>query len=194
MGSTPGSGKIFTESDWKTEATEMYLAYSYTKLHCEKLAWQFHEQKEINVVVINPGVVLGPTAGSMLYETTEMIGNIETGKSSRFALLNIGLQIGDVRDVSQAHISAMEKNDAKGRYICVAQYGEGYIKAPSALIRFVKEYDFNPPTLYTDLNTPFWKYVMQIVSYGLTKMAVQTFRAWKGKSFPFSNRKNTSRT
>jgi cinnamoyl-CoA reductase len=82
------------------------------KTMTEKAAWALARDKELDMVVINPAIVLGPKlltsrASIMNY----LQGMKELPQSGLFAYLH-------VEDLAQIHISALEITKASGRYIC----------------------------------------------------------------------------
>ncbi|KAI4373661.1 hypothetical protein MLD38_011764 [Melastoma candidum] len=90
--------------------------YMLSKTLAEEAAWNFTNEKGIDMVVINPAVVIGP-----LLQPT-----LNTGSSEILNLLN-GSEIFDdmpsgwvnVRDVVEAHVKAFEAPSARGRYCLV---------------------------------------------------------------------------
>ncbi|CAK9225173.1 unnamed protein product [Sphagnum jensenii] len=82
------------------------------KTMTEKAAWALARDKELDMVVINPAIVLGPKittsrASIMAY----LKGVKELPQSGLFAYVH-------VEDLAQAEISAFEIPEASGRYIC----------------------------------------------------------------------------
>ncbi|GKV13824.1 hypothetical protein SLEP1_g24797 [Rubroshorea leprosula] len=90
------------------------LWYMLSKTLAEDAAWKFAKDNGIDLVTINPGVVIGPILQPTLNFTVELILNIVTGRElpplNRFV---------DVRDVAYAHIQAFEIPSAAGRYCIV---------------------------------------------------------------------------
>uniref|UniRef100_A0A7I4DFC8 NAD-dependent epimerase/dehydratase domain-containing protein n=1 Tax=Physcomitrium patens TaxID=3218 RepID=A0A7I4DFC8_PHYPA len=82
------------------------------KTMAEKAAWSLARDKELDMVVINPAIVLGPKVfGTTQCIFTYLKGVKELPQSGLFAYAH-------VEDVAKAHISALEVSDASGRYIC----------------------------------------------------------------------------
>lgn len=113
-------GTPVDENDWNVRSSLKFLPYYYSKVLAEKAAWKFVEEDapEMKLVVINPVLVLGPSLVTLLNETAKVIMGIVTGGFG--GILDLTFPIVDVRDVSEAHIRAMESDVAQGRYICVA--------------------------------------------------------------------------
>jgi len=115
-------GDAFTEDDWNTTSNLTHQPYSYSKVAAEKAAWEMSRaQDRWDLVVINPGFVLGPslTMGSdstSLKTIRQFVdGNLRTGAPE----LEFGVV--DVRDIAMAHIKAGFTPDANGRHICVSR-------------------------------------------------------------------------
>ncbi|KAL2239939.1 UNVERIFIED_CONTAM: Cinnamoyl-CoA reductase 1 [Sesamum indicum] len=82
----------------------------------EDAAWEFVKEKGIDMVTINPGMVIGPLLQPTLNTSCAAILNLinggETHPNSTFGWIN-------VKDVANAHILAFENPSAKGRYCLV---------------------------------------------------------------------------
>ncbi|KAG0605479.1 hypothetical protein M758_9G062700 [Ceratodon purpureus] len=82
------------------------------KTMTEKAAWSLARDKELDMVVINPAIVLGPKVfGTTQCICTYLKGVKELPQSGLFAYAH-------VEDVAEAHVSALESTEASGRYIC----------------------------------------------------------------------------
>jgi|TARA_R110001599_G_C12145008_1_gene650945 nucleoside-diphosphate-sugar epimerase len=112
---------VFSESDWNTTSSLEHQPYNYSKTLAEKEAWKIaKDQSRWDLVVMNPGLVLGPslaqasdsTSLSTLLEV--MDGTMRTGAPDlRFPIV-------DVRDVATAHIRGAMIEGANGRHILVS--------------------------------------------------------------------------
>ena len=108
----------FTEAVWNTTASVDHQPYNYSKTLAEKEAWKIAKaQNRWDLVVLNPGLVLGPSLArasdstSLSTMTELMDGTLRSGAPDlRFPVV-------DVRDVATAHIKAAMKPDANGRHI-----------------------------------------------------------------------------
>jgi len=116
----PDSSKVFTEQDWNTRSSLQRHPYHYSKTLAERAAWEYIEQNKphFDLVSINPAMVTGPSIGPAINTTNAMIRDIMTGVYPGILDLNWGFV--DVRDTALAHILAMEKDSARGRYLCSA--------------------------------------------------------------------------
>ncbi|KAK9051358.1 hypothetical protein SSX86_027985 [Deinandra increscens subsp. villosa] len=115
----PESGGVVDET-WFSDPVvceQNKLWYQISKIQAEDVAVKFSKENGLDLVVINPGYVIGPLLQPTLNFTSEgFMGLIQTGKE----LLPDGVyMLADVRDVAIAHILAFEKPEANGRYCVV---------------------------------------------------------------------------
>ena len=65
-----GEDHVLTEEDWNVSATPTYLTYHYSKVVAERKAWEMYTNQtgtnKWKLVVINPGMILGPPLGENL--------------------------------------------------------------------------------------------------------------------------------
>ena len=115
-------GGMFNESMWNTTSTSTDGEYSYSKTVAEKEAWKIcEEQKRWDLVVINPGFVLGPSLNpNAMFESKKFMLQMGNGDLKSGAP-DITMGMVDVRDVSKAHVIAGFSESAKGRYILSAK-------------------------------------------------------------------------
>lgn len=91
--------------------------YCYAKTLAEKSAWELAKKLNLQLVVVNPGVVLGPKLQSTMDAGTAHIMKYFTGSAKTYA--NLTQVYVDVRDVAEAHILVYETPSASGhRYVC----------------------------------------------------------------------------
>ena len=113
----PEPGKVLTEEDWNEKSTLSRNPYYFSKAEAERAAWTVMEEKpEFDLVVINPSPVIGPSLTSSLNTSNQLFADLLTGQYP--AIMNLAWGLVDVRDVSRAHILAMEEDKASGRYVC----------------------------------------------------------------------------
>ncbi|KAJ0094101.1 hypothetical protein Patl1_17138 [Pistacia atlantica] len=93
------------------------LWYALSKTLAEEAAWKFAEENGIDMVAINPGLVIGPFLQPTLCSSVEPILNLAKGIQVSHAIYNRWV---DVRDVANAHIEAFGNPSAFGRYCLVA--------------------------------------------------------------------------
>jgi dihydroflavonol-4-reductase len=114
----PDRRHVLTEADWNTKSTLDRNPYYYSKVLAEREAWKMvnDERAPFELVVINPYLVIGPSLSPGKNYSTQIFVNLANGSYPAIPALSWGCV--DVRDVSEAHIRAMETPRASGRYIC----------------------------------------------------------------------------
>lgn len=90
--------------------------YVLSKTLAELEAWDYAKKHKLDMVVINPTMVVGPVLQSSMNASTETIIEYLNGTTKTFPNFVLGW-VG-VKDVATAHILAFEKPEAEGRYIC----------------------------------------------------------------------------
>lgn len=98
------------------EGCEAALAkwYALSKTMAEEAAWKFVKEKGINMVSINPSIVIGPfVQPSLNYGASVILSLINEPEKYP----NAALGWVHVKDVAEAHIQAFEIASANGRYI-----------------------------------------------------------------------------
>ena len=106
------------EEHWNTTSSLKHAPYSFSKTVAEKKAWDLQKKQERwDLVVINPGFVMGPSlSGRTDGQSTQFMMDLLLGKMAAGAPeLTFGYV--DVRDIAKAHILAMKQSNCKGRYI-----------------------------------------------------------------------------
>ncbi|KAH0777335.1 hypothetical protein KY290_008746 [Solanum tuberosum] len=99
--------------------------YPLSKTLAEKDAWKFAKEKDLDIVVVNPGTVMGPIIPPSLNASMQMILRLLQGCTDTYQDFFMGLV--HVKDVALAHILVYENKSAKGRHMCVeaiAHYGD----------------------------------------------------------------------
>ncbi len=117
---TQPKGHIYTEEDWNGASRLEDDPYGLAKTLAERAAWGWHdslpEESGIQLIVLNPVVVLGPLfIRGHGRSSPDILRNIM--RRAFPACPQISLSLVDVRDVALAHALALEKPEAKGRYI-----------------------------------------------------------------------------
>ncbi|OLF09637.1 NAD-dependent epimerase/dehydratase family protein [Actinophytocola xanthii] len=110
-----GDDRVRTEADWASVDTAH--AYARSKTLAEQAAWRFAaEHPELELVVLNPGMVLGPVLHASAGTSVTVVRRLLNGEIP--AVPNLGFAMVDVRDVAAAHRLAIETPNAAGnRYI-----------------------------------------------------------------------------
>jgi dihydroflavonol-4-reductase len=117
---TDGSkqGSTFSEEDWNTTSTETYQPYAYSKTLAEREAWQIVRQQERwDLVVLNPGFMLGPALNPNSSAVSQTIMRNFGDGTYKNGMADIWYGFADVRDAAQAHLNAAFQPGANGRYI-----------------------------------------------------------------------------
>lgn len=117
------AGTMFTEDDWNETADLKNSPYPLSKVRAERAAWDFvaamPENKRFRLVTILPSMVFGPVLARVhLRSSPSTLRMLLQGKMPAIPRLSLGLV--DVRDVALAHLRALERDGAKGRYLMVA--------------------------------------------------------------------------
>ena len=146
---------------WTNINAKNVSAYVKSKTMAEKLAWDFvtnqHTNPPLELVVINPGPVFGPTlTGNLNGASMSMYKDLISGKMPMLPQSSINMS--DVRDVAEIHVKALENKQAVGkRFIVTTEkpYSfqemakilklEGYNKvstavAPNFFLRFMSNF------------------------------------------------------
>ena len=161
-----GSG-VFNEKIWNTTSTESHQPYSFSKTLAEKVAWKMAgEQERWDLLVINPGFVMGPSMSKRVDSTSiDFMRSIVNGKFAT-GLPDFYFSIVDVRDVAKAHINAGLLEKASGRHILVAEAKRAIEMAEILKDKFHKKYKLPNgmlPNFMLYLVGPFmgfsWKYL-----------------------------------
>ncbi|CAN7039932.1 unnamed protein product [Brassica oleracea var. botrytis] len=122
--------------------TELKLWYPLCKTLAENAAWQFTKDNGMDMVVINPGFIIGPLLQPTLNFSVEIIVDMVKGKNP-FNFINY--RFVDVRDVALAHVKALEILSANGRYL---------IDGPSMTINEIRDtiHELIPDLCIADMN------------------------------------------
>lgn len=125
--------ELLTEDNWSNpDYTKDCPPYPASKTIAERAAWDFvrEEAPAMELATINPVAVFGPIRSADVRTSVGIIAQLLGGKLPM--LPNAGLQFVDVRDVSLAHIAAMEKPEAAGQRFALA--GEFYTLLQTAAV------------------------------------------------------------
>lgn len=109
------------EAEWTDPNEKGLSSYNKSKVLAERAAWDFIQREggNMELSVINPVGIFGPSLGPDLSSGFELVKNILDGTMK--AIPKLTLNIIDVRDVADLHIRAMTSPDAKGqRFLALA--------------------------------------------------------------------------
>ena len=108
--------KPFTEADWTDETNRDDTSpYDRAKTIAERAAWAWHnaEGGRLELVTVNPGLVLGPVLGSDFSASLEAVRKLLDGSIP--ALPHFGFNVVDVRDIAALQLLAMTTPSAAGQ-------------------------------------------------------------------------------
>ncbi|KAL3518020.1 hypothetical protein ACH5RR_020609 [Cinchona calisaya] len=119
--------KVKNEECWADEeyCKKKGMWYPLSITLAEKAAWEFAKEKGLDIVVVNPGAVLGPILPPTLNASMLMILCLLQGCTDTYEDVFMGLV--HVKDVALAHILVYENSAATGRHLCVeiiSHYGD----------------------------------------------------------------------
>ena len=148
---------LYGTGDWSDIDADIG-AYAKSKTMAERAAWEATKRGHMEMTVINPGAVVGPSLGARIDgQSVAMMTKMITGKIPMIPDMAMGMI--DVRDVAKLHVTAMTAKGAAGkRFIaCTADPVEmatvaqvlreaGYKKAPSMkaptfLLKLMSKFD-----------------------------------------------------
>ncbi len=114
-----GPGRApFTETDWTDVEGALATPYYKSKTLAERAAWTFAAENRLELSVINPGMILGPSLGT---ETGTSVGLVQSLMKGRYpAMPDFSVPVADVRDVAEAHVLAMTIPQAAGERFIIA--------------------------------------------------------------------------
>ncbi|CAM0901999.1 unnamed protein product [Alopecurus aequalis] len=93
--------------------------YCYAKTVAEQAAWELAKQRNLDLVVVNPFLVLGPLLQATVNASTWHIAKYLDGSVQTYA--NAAQAYAHVRDVANAHACVYEEPGAHGRYLCAGR-------------------------------------------------------------------------
>ncbi|XP_048330434.2 phenylacetaldehyde reductase-like [Ziziphus jujuba] len=138
----PLNPDVVVDETWFSDlefCVKQRLWYMVSKTLAEEAAWKFAKENRIDLVTLNPGLVIGPLLQPTINFSVEPILKLITGAQT---FPNVVHRFVDVRDVAYAHIQAFEVPSANGRYCLVGRVAH-FIEA----VKILKE-------LYPSLNLP----------------------------------------
>lgn len=113
--------RTYDERDWSQLRDEVG-AYEKSKTIAERAAWDFVEKlpadRRIELVTLNPGLVLGPVLGADVSTSGEVVRKLM--KRDMPGCPDVGWAVVDVRDVADAHVAALTAPGAAGQRFILA--------------------------------------------------------------------------
>jgi dihydroflavonol-4-reductase len=155
-----------TEDDWSI--ADRSPAYPKSKALAERAAWDYARESGLELVSVNPGLVLGPLLGPSVTTSVQFVDQLLNRKVPGSP--NVGFAPVDVRDVAVAHRLALETPAAAGnRYIVAGEHV--WLREVAAMLAE----EFNPkgyrvptggvPTWMLRLVAPFDKRVRLLLGF-----------------------------
>lgn len=175
-------GRVYTEDDW-TDVTDKGLEpYPKSKTLAEKAAWDYMrslKDSAMELVVINPGLVMGPIISGIVCTSVELIKRMMDGSMPLIPRMH--LCICDVKDVARAHVNALTAPDAANRRHLVVS-GHLWLQDIAHILReaFAPQGYFIPT--WPAPNFLLWFYSFVDSSTGLILNRI-------GRTYTFSNRR-----
>jgi dihydroflavonol-4-reductase len=156
-------------SDWADP--EKVGSYAKSKILAERAAWQFVNaqtgEAPMELVVINPGGVMGPTlTGEASGTSTGMISDMIQGKMPMIPDIAVGMV--DVRDVAQVHVTAIAVPEAAGQRFILASdeaIPMMYVAETLKSAGYSKVSTRKAPSFLLKMMAPFSKDVKGMVSF-----------------------------
>ncbi|XP_065867222.1 phenylacetaldehyde reductase [Euphorbia lathyris] len=138
----PRTPEVVVDETWVSDpdfCRASKLWYVVSKTMAEEAAWQFAKDKGMDLVAINPSMVIGPllqpTLNTSAAAVLSLIKGAQSFPNTTFGWIN-------VKDVADAHIRAFEVPSANGRY-CLVESVSHY----SDVVNILRE-------LYPDFQLP----------------------------------------
>lgn len=110
----PKDENCWTDLDY---CKENGIWYPASKTLAEKAAWDFAKETGLDVVVINPGTVMGPILPPAINASMAMFLQLLQGGTEAYQNFYMGCV--HVKDVAEGHILLYETPSASGRHLCV---------------------------------------------------------------------------
>ncbi len=181
----PDDEHVFTETDWNSKSSLTRNAYFYSKAMAEQTAWHFMREQErrFDVVAINPSMVIGKAIGPGLNSSNQVVRDLLSGTYPAVMALNFCMV--DVCDVARAHVLALDKDEAEGRYIC---YSEAM--SMGEIVAFLREAGYSNYRLpRRDMSAGWISTMVKLLSYTQPSGAGDFIRSHLGKTMRISNAK-----
>lgn len=115
----PGDGPVrFGPNDWTDLDAQKLPAYTVAKTRAERMAWALAEELDFALTTICPGIVFGPMLGGKVGTSMSFLDAIVRGSIPKVP--PTGFEIVDVRDVAEAHVAALDRDDLADQRILLA--------------------------------------------------------------------------
>lgn len=119
--------------------------YPASKTMAEKAAWEFSKENGLDVVVVNPGTVMGHIIPPSINASMLMLVRLLQGCTDEYKDFYMGSV--HVKDVALSHILLYENPSASGRHLCV----EGIVHFSDFALKVAELYpEYNVPKFPKD--------------------------------------------
>ncbi|CAN8062184.1 unnamed protein product [Agarophyton chilense] len=104
-----------------------YGAYRLAKVQQEKVSWKVAKAMSLQLVCIHPGYIVGPSLLPAVNGSVAMLLELLEGRGCGVARCKPGMipdqfcDLIDVREVAEAHVLALEQEQAEGRIVALSQ-------------------------------------------------------------------------
>ncbi|WVZ00584.1 hypothetical protein V8G54_026653, partial [Vigna mungo] len=115
----PKNPDVVVDETWYSDPEYCYILliwYNLSKTLAEDAAWKFVKENNIDMVTMNPALVVGPLLQPVLNTSSAAVLKLINGSPT---FNNVTLGFVDVRDVALAHVLAYESASANRRYLLV---------------------------------------------------------------------------
>ncbi len=181
----PNDQHVFTETDWNSKSSLSRNPYFYSKALAEQAAWNFmrEQARGFDLVVLNPCMVIGEAVGPGLNSSNQVIRDLLSGTYPGIMALNFCMV--DVCDVARAHVQALDKNEAEGRYICFSE-----AMTMGEIVDFLRDAGYSNYRLpRRDMSAGWVSSMVKLLSYTQPSGAGDFIRSHLGKTMRISNAK-----
>jgi nucleoside-diphosphate-sugar epimerase len=178
MVKAPGTHQeVFNENDWSDVKTAG--PYEKSKTLAEKAAWDFvnglPDGEKIELVTINPVLILGPSIIAGDFSSGQVIKKIMTGEFP--GMPKIMMPVVDVRDVALAHLQGLKVSQAANKRFCLSCDSLWFKEYAETLKEAYPDYSFKTGELgYCPMKVASW----------FDKTAKMILPMW-GKTFNIDN-------
>ena len=108
----------FSDNDWTDLSNKKLLPYEISKTKSEKKMWDMVNESSIKACAINPVLVLGPSMSGIL----SMSNRLTIKKIFSLPVVpDVSISVVGVQDVAEAHIMAMENENANGKRFLLSE-------------------------------------------------------------------------
>ncbi len=181
----PDDDYVFTETDWNSKSSLSRNPYFYSKALAEQAAWHFmrEQTRGFDLVVLNPCMVIGEALGPGLNSSNQVIRDLLSGTYPGVMALNFCMV--DVCDVALAHVLALDKDDAEGRYICFSE-----AMTMGEIVDYLRGVGYSNYRLpRRDMSAGWVSSLVKLLSYTQPSGAGDFIRSHLGKTMHISNAK-----